>query len=687
MLAYPAPSLSPCTAPPAPQEVPPPRPNCRSLADLVEPQHLADIREFLRAERLDVATGGQRSQQKVLRVPIKVPLAPGEVYDCSNPQRIRRVPPNPASVAINAATFLEMAARYEIPDQEIVYQVATGGIDLGVAALPPEIVLCRNNTAGFEHIDALRALVDDEVSQQWVKGPFTSLPMVPIHVNPLGWVPKEGAVGRKVVDLSAPRDGTSPAPNDVVPLEDVPQALLPRLRNFFTAAKIMLSAGQRVEMCKVDLRAAYRTYMVAPQQRWTNCFAVDGRIYVDERMPFGARMAAAQMQRISAAILYMLRAKAKSWHAQLAVGSDPLQRWRSQRKQQGLRADLIYVDVYLDDFIIMVVSPTDRAAEDNPLCRRIRDTLVRMLRSLNIPVNAAKLAREGAFAQQHVVLGVAFDMNASDPGASLPEEKRQQLAELFDQWQGRSHGDYDGLSSLAGFVARMTVVTPQAKTYADPIWRAATAAKKASVVRLGTAFHQACRWLATLLKGSAHRYSLRPARPKLQPPTSFFAASDAAGSDGYGAVCSLRPGELQYISGSWPASANPDININVLELAALFLWLATFGPSLRQHELVFHIDNTAAMWASTTMRSSRPAMSYLLRHIHWLLVDLDIIIVSRYIATEDNTLADALSRSDWLRFQQAARSRGFTSLAQATTPQHAITVVERLLSNIDTPYC
>jgi hypothetical protein len=161
----------------------------------------------------------------------------------------------------------------------------------------------------------------------------------------------------------------------------------------------------------------------------------------------------------------------------------------------------------------------------------------------------------------------------------------------------------------------------------------------------------------------------------LQAPllsTDSFLATDASGSYGIGgywdgvhfgfpweqvaAEVSLRlPQEALRILTVELLPREED-SINYKELFAIVYAIMLWGKQLQHHHVVLHTDNEAALACMNKGDSPTPRMMLLARAAtEWQCLKGMRVRCVR-ITTDDNTLADALSRGDWPAFCNAKRS-------------------------------
>ena len=128
-------------------------------------------------------------------------------------------------------------------------------------------------------------------------------------------------------------------------------------------------------------------------------------------------------------------------------------------------------------------------------------------------------------------------------------------------------------------------------------------------------------------------------------------------------------------SGMWMGRTRSR-HINYLELLAVHHTLLAFGDELRGHSVLLWEDNTTVMHVLTNRTTRSPELMHLLRRVHFLIDSLGIDLTVRYIASKDNSQADALSRGS--PFDELVLRAGRPSTrSTALWPAHGRSVRDR----------
>ena len=239
------------------------------------------------------------------------------------------------------------------PDKEFVRYIMEGlcfGFRLGFDHVRYSCVRARGNmTSTRQDSNLVSSYLDEERSLGRVVGPLDIEAFPIVQCSPMGLVPK-GSSGkwRLIVDLSSPEgssvnDGIDPT---LCSLEYV---------SVDVVAKVVVQLGRGTFLSKVDIRSAYRTVPVHPDDRFLLRMCWEGRLFVDTVLPFGLR---------SAPKIFTAVADAAEWIA----------------KANGVE----HLFHYLDDFLL--VSEPSALAGLQQL-----STLLRIFDTLGLPVAEEKL--------------------------------------------------------------------------------------------------------------------------------------------------------------------------------------------------------------------------------------------------------------------------------------------------------
>lgn len=172
--------------------------------------------------------------------------------------------------------------------------------------LPPSSVE-DNHPSATQHIDHVRKFIQTEIGHRALLGPFPEPPFQPwTRCSPVMTRPKKDSDQRRViVDLSFPEGQAVNSGIDIHDYfgQDITYTL-PSLGDLVTRLQL---CGPGVLVWKADLARAYRQLRVDPLDTPLLGMKVDGMYYVDLCPPFGCRTSSAACQRVSNAVVHLMR--------------------------------------------------------------------------------------------------------------------------------------------------------------------------------------------------------------------------------------------------------------------------------------------------------------------------------------------------------------------------------------------
>ena len=140
----------------------------------------------------------------------------------------------------------------------------------------------RNHPSSLANHAAVSTHITTELTAGRLVGPLPQPFLSLVHTSPIGLVPKGHATGkwRMIVDLSSP-DPTS-VNNGIS--EDLCSLQYASLDD---ALQLICHFGPGSQLVKMDLKDAYRSVPVHPDDQYILAVSWDGAVYVDRSLPFG----------------------------------------------------------------------------------------------------------------------------------------------------------------------------------------------------------------------------------------------------------------------------------------------------------------------------------------------------------------------------------------------------------------
>ncbi|KAK3288007.1 hypothetical protein CYMTET_4513 [Cymbomonas tetramitiformis] len=466
------------------------------------------------------------------------------------------------------------------------------------------------NYVGPEHAEVMRGVIAEEMQAGRI---FLAGWRLPVGVIAMGMVEKvrKGKVKfRPVSDYSRPKVG---GVNARIALDS---------DEFSTVKEAFALLRPGYFMVKVDLENAYRSLGIASQYWSSQCFEYDGIRYMDTRAPFGNRALPGIFMRFTRAIVAWMQAQGVQ-----CVG-------------------------YLDDFFC--VGRTAAEAEENMML------LVEFVSFLGFSVNMAKC--EGP-ARRMEFLGILLSTDGEVCTAAIDQSRIQNVltrANLLRAQAARGKVRRRALESLMGLLAFCSQVVWGLSLYTRRgfAFLAATVSRK--TVRLAAPVLEDLAVLERVLR----MYNGRQVVLHRRVVDESHFATDASGTLGFGGVW-----EKLFFLLSWADLARmpqrawfprqPGVqetwSINYMELFAVWWAVAIWGHRMQGTTVVVNVDNQSALFQ---IKRWWGPVAYLplLRQLFYACSKHDIRLQPVYISSEDNLLADLLSRLQLARFETEHRA-------------------------------
>lgn len=409
-------------------------------------------------------------------------------------------------------------------------------------------------------------------------------------------------------------------------------------------------------MLSFDLKDAYHNIGVHPQSRRYMTFSLPPapgestpRVMRCAALPFGWAMSPYIFTKTTRVLVRLLRSPVAPSLARLqrsAAAGRALVLRLSRRGRRSPSLSGMRLLPYVDDFLVVAASQTEAL--------QCRERVTETLQFLGL----ARHEDKGWWhpTQQLEHLGLAIDTHAG-----LFKVPPLKLAAL--QRQAR---EVHGLATrearlvpcrlLAGFIGyaqSVHLACPPARFYLRALHDALrTRTSWDGRVRLSRQALRDLKWWSQLSSGDS-----AVTRAIWRPPEQATLHSDASR---YGWGIHLNNSVPAH--GMWLPSERSR-HITYLELLAVHRGLQTFLEPLRGRSVLLWEDNTAVCHILSNMTTRSPDLMALLRRVWFLLDSANITLRVQYIKSEDNSMADSLSRgaphdelaladSQWQRLEQ-----------------------------------
>ena len=444
---------------------------------------------------------------------------------------------------------------------------------------------------------AVTVAVALEVSRGHTAGPFVRPPFRLFHCSPLGAAVKpDGSVRWNWI---CPRLAERRLIR-AFPARSLPFGTPPWMRPWTLCAGL----GKDAFMAKADIRHTFRLCPVRPADWPLLCYKWAGRVYVDLRLPFGAR---------SSPFIFTQFAEALHWIAVHVRGC-------------------LHVLRYLDDYFL--------ARASQAACARDLDAFQDLCRDLGVPLAPEKLVLPTLCLQ---FLGITLDSSLQE--MRLPPDKLARLRACLPAWRTRQECTKRELLSLIGVLSFAFKVVRPGRIFLRPlIDLSMTVPALAHHISLTAAARADIAWWVEFLPSWNGRAFFPP------PPVAAAAlgfATDASGV-GLGAVFGQ-----QWLYAAWPPAFRA-YHINVLELFAVAVAVHCWGGERHDAQILLHTDNmpVVQVWATGTCKC--PHIMLLMRRLFFFLAQRNVNLRLAHVPGCQNINADMLSRLQVEEFRSRA---------------------------------
>lgn len=520
---------------------------------------------------------------------------------------------NLSEVTSNLCTPLKVSA-FEVylsghPDQQfpiLIKNILIHGADIGYRG-PNFPRSTANSVSARVHCAVLREQISKEIRLGHSAGPFASPPFPNFVSSALGVCPKHNGGFRVILDLSRPSGNSI---NDFIDPEWFPLTLC----GVDDAVNLLVKHGRGSLMSKLDIKHAFRLIPVRQQDWRLLGFSHENRYFYDRVLPFGCR---------SSPFLFCLFSEAIRW-----IVADRMN-----------HPDIL---VYMDDFFIA-------APPNSSKCSEVLDGMQRACSNLGVPVATEKTLGP---ATKLVFLGIELD--SIHQTLSLPQGKHEEIVRKLKTWSRRKTCSRTELQSLVGLLQFAAKCVPAGRLFTRRlIDRLKLPSERSSnplpaMIVLDEEFFADIRWWQKFLPQWNGVASFLQTDWRRSDVINLY--TDACSTIGFGA----------YFDGSWFNAHWPDwlsekpISIEYMELIPILFALEVWKEKLFQQRIIIHCDNLGATQAWAAFNSKNRSILDIMRKMVFISAKNNFTFTLKHIRGVDNSVADALSRFQVLRFQKLA---------------------------------
>ena len=514
---------------------------------------------------------------------------------------VKSVEPVQVSVASQLKHEFWKENMQDCPDQNLKSQVLTGldnGVDLGCADSHNTVVY-QSWPSAIELYDDVSKSINEDLAYGRVVGPWTSPPVDGYTASPLGAFKRAGSDKVRVIhDLSHPpgfsvNDSIDP---DLYSLQYI---------TVDQVAQRCASYSTPGWLAKSDLSNAFKHVVVKPSQWKRLGFVWDGKYYCYTVLSFGCRSAPYHFNVFADALEYIackLGASRDTYH-------------------------------YLDDTV--TCSPTEHETNKSI------DTFNDVARKAGFTLQPHKCTRA---TQRLEFLGIEIDTLKQT--LSITEDRMNDLVCELQAWQSVSVCTKRQLLSIIGKLSFAAKVVRSGRTFLRRLIDLSKTVKYLHYkIKLNKSARADFNWWLACIK-SHNGVNIFPTEWTESNSTVVYTdASDMAAGVVVNSEWSVYP--FQGVNSKWL-----DSPIHVRELLAVCIAVSTFHQVLSNKKVIFMIDNMAICYAVNAGTIKCPESMNLIRSLYYMLCKYNIDCKAQYIRTDDNVLADSLSRLDMKRFHE-----------------------------------
>jgi Reverse transcriptase (RNA-dependent DNA polymerase) len=519
---------------------------------------------------------------------------------------------------LNALAWRDELLLYPGDLGPLIEGILTYGARIRVTALLPARI-CSNQLPS----DADPGVITTKIASDLPIGRIAICPPEAICCSPLGLVPKPDGTFRRIHNLSSPKPRRGLSVNAAIP--EAYSTLTYSTVDDILA--LILLAGRGAVILKRDLKDAFRNIPVAITDQRLLGFKWEKTVYTECCLPFGLS---------TAPFLFNLFAEALHWVL--------------ERRLHPIIAFFALVH-YLDDFIFILRPGTSYT----PVVHVYNFTIT----LLGFPPNATK----DSCGTVSDVLG--YQINTNTFFVSLSPAKQMVLQDLLASFVLRPQVSLKQCQQLGGSLAWAAKVIYLGRSYSRSLWDLVTAFSLINrrALPIPPAVISDLAWWseALALRNGVRFFQEDTTRPQIYLFTDasskygyagfFYSCPGHTSAETHSTPCSQwRPHASTLLQDNLfavsPASKHLHAHINVLEVLAITDAFVKWSPAWQHSSVHVYTDNTVALAGLQNTVLKGPA-NLLLRQILVQAAAFDIQLQSSWISSEDNTLADALSRFDW----------------------------------------
>ena len=520
-------------------------------------------------------------------------------------------------------------------DRHNLVEALTYGWDLSFTGTPEPRDAPSNHPSALQQAAAVDEYVQAELAHGSLVGPLPADIPFPVFRSPLATVPKPPDKWRTITDCSQNDAGI----NFWIPADvhrgKAATITLPGTPEICVAIKKIqvMYPGQVVVLFKGDYGRYYRQFLVCPSQSPFLAVGWRDEKYADRSWSFGNRGACGGAQRFSSAVSWFFRTKVPPRPGAINSGINC-------QCPGPCHCGCNQMEPYVDDSIGVV--PKIHATF-------LFNSFLELVDRLGLQLSATP-GHVTPPATAVVALGLLYDTESNT--VSLPADKLSSILEMLAEWRVKSSATPKELATFAGRLLWVCNVVPPGRVFLGRVLATKRYADSCDRrIKLDEDFKHDVEWWQSMVTPWNGRSFLVPIQ---SADVSLDASSDGWLDGGPGI------GGYNFVTHQFFATGVPPSMatwyIGNLELFAVIIAMSIWGEEWGGHSVHLLTDNEGVRFLLQNGRSRDTLRLHMARSIVGRQFCGNYRIETSRISTEQNTLADALSRlgspAMWPRFSE-----------------------------------
>ena len=494
------------------------------------------------------------------------------------------------------------------PDQTFVQYLIQGlaiGFDTGFKKLPDTSYECKNLVNARLNPKDTSDLVTSELNKGFLLGPFATIPFEKFRINPIGIAEsKYSKKKRLIVDLSSPHDNDQhPSLNNLIDKEDFSLSYV----TIDEAITTIKRTGVGCCLLKTDISDAFKLIPIHPTLWPFHGIQWEKQFYFYKQLVFGSRSSPKIFDNLSVAVCWIA-------------------------ENSYLIPNIMHL---LDDFLSVV--PLDQDPHTG------MEIFLKVFRDLNIPLSAKKTVGPVTTLEY---LGFILDTIRME--VRLPEDKLLRIRSLISSFLHRKSCTKKEILSILGHLNYACKVVHPGRSFVSRIIKLSTTVKENHhYIKLNTDFRSDLAMWSKFLSGwNGVSFFLDEEYTQAADIRLFTDSTDTA----FGGIYNNK-----WFQGYFPNDLySEDTSMALFELYPIVMACSMWGYTWARKKILLNCDNESTVYIINKGRSKIPSIMKFMRKLTWIAATNNFVLHARHIRGRDNSIADAISRFQMVKFRRLA---------------------------------